>query len=178
MRHTVAAAVRVAARRALVAAAALLAAGTAPAQAAAAHTAPGDWLYLTVTRADTRPPLDHAGTRPPFGHGDARSAPTRATLLLCDPPQGHRHAAEACAQLAAAGGDIARIPHRDVFCSMVYAPVTVHARGEWSGRPVDFTRTYANPCVMIARTGDVFRLDGTDHDHRGQGAARPPRLRP
>ncbi|MFE2261137.1 SSI family serine proteinase inhibitor [Streptomyces griseosporeus] len=102
----------------------------------------GDWLYLTVTRGDT-----------PAGD-------TRGTLLLCAPPRGHARAAQACAELAAAGGDIAALPLKDVYCPMVYAPVTVRAQGEWGGRPVTYTETFANGCVMAARTGAVFALDG------------------
>ncbi|MFF9622959.1 SSI family serine proteinase inhibitor [Streptomyces griseosporeus] len=102
----------------------------------------GDWLYLTVTR------------------GDARAGDTRGTLLLCAPPQGHARAAQACAELAAADGDIAALPLKDVYCPMVYAPVTVRAQGEWDGRPVRYTETFANGCVMAARTGAVFALDG------------------
>ncbi|MBK6014746.1 SSI family serine proteinase inhibitor [Streptomyces sp. MBT53] len=129
-------------RGALLAAAVLLAAGQAPAHAAPRHGLQGDWLHLTVTR------------------GDSRSTDTRGTLLLCDPPQGHAHAAEACAELAAVGGDIDAIPAASVFCPMIYAPVTAHARGEWQGRPIDYTRTFSNGCVMAARTGGVFALDG------------------
>jgi hypothetical protein len=105
------------------------------------HALQGDWLYLTVTR------------------GDSRSSDTRGTLLLCDPPQGHAHAAEACAELGAAGGDIDAVPPTSVFCPMIYAPVTAHARGEWKGRQVDYTRTFSNGCVLAARTGHVFALD-------------------
>ncbi|MFF4396341.1 SSI family serine proteinase inhibitor [Streptomyces sp. NPDC001480] len=130
-------------RGALLAAVALLAAGP----AAAAATTPGgagrsDWLYLTVAR------------------GDARNGDTRGTLLLCDPPEGHAHAAEACAELTNAKGDIRAIPQqKNVFCPMIYAPVTVHARGEWQGRPVDYRETFSNTCAMQARTGAVFALD-------------------
>lgn len=42
---------------------------------------------------------------------------------------------------------------------MIYAPVTTHARGEWNGHQVDYTRTFSNACVMAARTGEVFALD-------------------
>ena len=120
----------------------LLAAGQTPAQATAPrHGVRGDWLYLTVTR------------------GDSRSSDTRGTLLLCDPPQGHAHAAEACAELGAAGGDIDAVPAKGVMCPMIYAPVTAHARGEWKGRPVDYRRTFSNGCAMAARTGEVFALD-------------------
>jgi hypothetical protein len=121
----------------LLAAAGLLAAG--PAHAASRDHLPGNWLYLTVTKGE---------------------ASARGTLLFCDPPLGHRHAAEACAELAAADGDIGRNPPKRVFCPMIYAPVTAHASGRWNGRPVHFQETYANTCVMNARTGAVFALDG------------------
>jgi hypothetical protein len=122
-------------------AAALLTAGAAPAQASHQETFSGDWLYLTVT------------------HGDARSGSTRGTLLLCDPPQGHTRAAEACDQLGAAGGDIDRIPAMAAICPMIHAPVTAYARGWWHGMPVHYTRTFANECEMATLTGTVFALD-------------------
>ncbi|MGW7425544.1 SSI family serine proteinase inhibitor [Streptomyces sp. NPDC054813] len=122
---------------ALLAAAALLAAG--PAQAAPGATLGGDYLYLTVTK------------------GDGRSS---ATLLLCDPPEGHSRAADACAELDTVGGDIARLtPVRDAMCPMVYAPVTAQARGQWNGRPIEYRETFSNSCGMAARTGPVFALD-------------------
>ncbi|MER7840635.1 SSI family serine proteinase inhibitor [Streptomyces sp. NPDC096040] len=125
---------------ALLAAAALLAAG--PAQAASGATGSGDYLYLTVTK------------------GESRSGGTHGTLLLCDPPQGHSRAAEACAELDTVGGDIARIaPAKDAMCPMVYAPVTAQARGVWNGRPIEYRETFANSCAMAVRTGAVFALD-------------------
>ena len=39
------------------------------------------------------------------------------------------------------------------------APVTVHARGQWSGRTVDYTERFSSACFMTARTGSVFALD-------------------
>ncbi|MFF3330948.1 SSI family serine proteinase inhibitor [Streptomyces sp. NPDC002888] len=137
MTHT-ATAKTTAVRGGLLTAAALLLATAAPARAA---DLPADWLYLTVTR------------------GDARVDDTRGTLLLCDPPQGHARAADACAELRAAGGDIGHIPPKDAICTMLYAPVTVHARGEWGGRQVAYERTFSNKCVLAARTGAVFALD-------------------
>lgn len=129
-------------RGALLAAVVLLTAGQAPAQATAPrHGIQGDWLYLTVTR------------------GDSRSSDTRGTLLLCDPPQGHAHAAEACAQLGAAGGDIDSVPPEGTICPMIYAPVTARAHGEWKGRPVEYAKTFSNACALAARTGAVFALD-------------------
>ncbi|MGW0331007.1 SSI family serine proteinase inhibitor [Streptomyces sp. NPDC003011] len=129
-------------RGSLLAAAALLLVTVAPARATPQEGIPGGWLLVTVTT------------------GDARSSDTRGTLLLCDPPQGHRRAAEACAQLEAALGDLRAISLRDVRCPMVHAPVTAHARGHWKGRQVDYTETFTNRCVMGARTGAVFALDG------------------
>ncbi|GGM11498.1 hypothetical protein GCM10010129_64390 [Streptomyces fumigatiscleroticus] len=128
----------------LLAAAALLVACATPSPATAREAAHADWLLLTVTR------------------GASRSHVTHGTLLLCDPPRGHARAATACAELDEAGGDIGRIPLKDANCPMVYAPVTVHARGQWRGHPVQYRRTFANPCVLESRTGSVFALDDTD----------------
>jgi hypothetical protein len=130
-------------RNALLATAALLTLGVTPAQAAPQEAFPGNWLYLTLTT------------------GDAHSSSIRGTLLLCDPPQGHSHAVEACAELATAGGDISRIPPKpDTICSMIYGPVTAVARGEWEGRQVTYSHTFSNSCVMGAETGAVFALSG------------------
>ncbi|MFE9093456.1 SSI family serine proteinase inhibitor [Streptomyces sp. NPDC007264] len=123
---------------ALAAAAALLVA--APAQAVPRPAGTGNWLYLTVTRSDDR------------------SMDVNGTLLLCDPPRGHVLAGQACAELAAAEGDIGRIPRRDAMCPMVYAPVTVSARGQWNGQAVDYSHTFSNACDLQARTGAVFAL--------------------
>ncbi|MEU4107903.1 SSI family serine proteinase inhibitor [Streptomyces sp. NPDC027717] len=101
----------------------------------------GDWLRLTVT------------------HGDSASSDTRGTLLLCDPPQGHAHAEEACAELAAVDGDISRLTPSDTLCTLIYAPVTAQAEGRWGGRRVEHHETYANDCVLRAETGAVFALD-------------------
>ncbi|MFC3574653.1 SSI family serine proteinase inhibitor [Streptomyces yaanensis] len=125
-------------RGVLLAAAALLTAT--PAQAAPGPAVPGNWLYLTVTK------------------GDDRSRDIHGTLLMCNPPQGHLQAVRACAELAAVEGDIGRMPPRDTFCPMIYAPVTVSARGEWSGRQVDYSHTFVNMCDLAARTGAVFAL--------------------
>jgi hypothetical protein len=135
-----------AARGGLLASAALLALGAAPAQATVQEPAgqvfaDDNWLYLTVTRGDS-PESDRHGT-----------------LLLCDPPKGHTRAAEACARLNAVDGDLSRLQPGDGVCTMIYSPVTVRARGEWNGRPVDYRETFSNGCVMTARTGPVFALD-------------------
>ncbi|MFM9594576.1 SSI family serine proteinase inhibitor [Streptomyces scabiei] len=126
------------ARAGLLAALALLTvAASAPGRTAAVQ---GDWLYVSLTR------------------GDARSSDARGTLLLCDPPRGHGHATQACADLRRSDGDIARIPHRPAVCTEIYAPVRASAEGQWNGRQVAYEQTFANACVMAARTGAVFAL--------------------
>ena len=103
-----------------------------------------NWLYVTIARGEA-----------------AQAGDKHGTLLLCDPvPLGYARAAEACAELTASGGDIARItPAKDAVCPMVYAPVTAQARGQWNGRPIEFRETFANSCQLAARTGPVFALD-------------------
>jgi len=113
---------------------------TAPANAAQGAL-PGNWLQISVTQ------------------GDGRSSDTRGTLLLCnDVPQGHVRAAEACAQLRTARGDIRSIPSQDVICTLEYAPVTASAHGRWNGRPVQYQETFGNTCEMGAKTGAVFAV--------------------
>ncbi|MDX3451078.1 SSI family serine proteinase inhibitor [Streptomyces sp. ME02-8801-2C] len=118
----------------------LLVAGSAPAQAVSQHDVRDNWLYVSVTR------------------GEPGSADTRRTLVLCDPPTGHAHAARACVELSRADGDIGSIPPRKILCPMLYSPVTVHARGEWNGRAREYDKTFSNACELGARTGAVFAL--------------------
>ncbi len=134
-------------RGALLAAAALLTAG--PAQAAPRPVTAGNWLYLTVTK------------------GESRSRDVHGTLLMCNPPLGHAKAVKACAELFAAKGDIGRIPPERTYCPMVYAPVTVSARGVWNGRQVDYSHTFSNTCDLAAKTGAVFALSDPA-PHRSQ----------
>ncbi len=116
-------------------------------------------------------PARAAGTEHPFapapdsrllltvGHGEKPSATDGGTVLSCDPPRGHRRAADACAELDAADGRIENIPAREAFCPMVYAPVTARASGTWRGQRVGYTETFPNSCTLTARTGAVFALD-------------------
>ncbi|KOT41302.1 serine protease [Streptomyces caelestis] len=119
----------------------VLLACAAPARAGGGHVAEDSWLMLTVSR------------------GETPSTRQDGTLLRCDPPRGHRRAADACAELTAVDGRIADLPAKDVVCPMVFAPVTAHASGRWRGRPVDYTETFPNTCLLTARTGAVFALD-------------------
>jgi Subtilisin inhibitor-like len=92
-------------------------------------------------------------------HTSAGTSPERTVTLQCDPAGGtHPKAAEACADVAKAGGDLAQMPAstNPRACFMIYAPVTVTAQGEWQGQAVRFTKKYPNSCVMRDKTGSVF----------------------
>ncbi|MEU6534480.1 SSI family serine proteinase inhibitor [Streptomyces sp. NPDC047000] len=143
-------------RGALLAATALLAVGQTSAQAdpyphGHHRHGHGNWMYVTVTHGDARAD----GSR---GSG-SRAGASRDALLLCDPPRGHARAADACAELDAASGDIGAVPRKDALCPMIYAPVTARAQGVWNGTRVTYARTFSNTCEMSALTRDVFALD-------------------
>jgi Subtilisin inhibitor-like len=92
-------------------------------------------------------------------HTSVGTSPERTVTLQCDPPGGtHPKAAEACADVAKSGGDLAQMPaNRNArACFMIYAPVTVKAQGDWQGQAVRFTEKFPNTCVMRDRTGSVF----------------------
>jgi len=92
-------------------------------------------------------------------HTVAGTSPQHTVVLQCDPTGGtHPKAAEACADVAKAGGDLAQMPAnaKPQACFMIYAPVTVTAQGKWQGQPVRFTKKYPNTCVMHDKTGSVF----------------------
>ncbi|WP_165970346.1 SSI family serine proteinase inhibitor [Actinomadura sp. 6K520] len=83
--------------------------------------------------------------------------PVTAKTLWCGPDGGTLQAASrACAQLAAADGEVARIPAKEGPCTLEYAPVRVSADGKWRGRPRHFTRTYPNRCAAIRDTGGIL----------------------
>jgi hypothetical protein len=92
-------------------------------------------------------------------HTSAGTSPERTVTLQCDPPGGtHPKAPEACADVTKAGGDLAQMPanKNPRACFMIYAPVTVTAKGDWQGQPVRFTEKFPNSCVMRDKTGSVF----------------------
>ena len=89
---------------------------------------------------------------------NARPAQRRA-LLTCSPAGGtHTQAKAACATLAAAKGNPAAIKNDGSMCMMIYDPVTVTAIGRWKNKPVRYTRTYGNTCVLHAATGALFNF--------------------
>jgi hypothetical protein len=85
-------------------------------------------------------------------------AAPRARTLRCDPPSGnHPYSEAACHDVAAAEGDLARLPGEPgKVCNGMYKPVTVTALGEWRGIPVRFEQSYRNACKLTASTGLVF----------------------
>src|SRR4051794_30376794 len=100
-------------------------------------TAPGCELSLTVQTE--------------FG------APISATVT-CDPVAGtHPDPAMVCDVLSKADGDFTKIQHgENMFCPENYAPVTVTAKGDWRGKPVNFTHTYSNRCFANVAMGKIF----------------------
>ncbi|GAA3478605.1 SSI family serine proteinase inhibitor [Streptomyces yanii] len=68
----------------------------------------------------------------------------------------HPKAAEACAALDEAGGDLDELPGNPHPCPLIHDPVTVTAQGTYNGAAVDWQRTYPNACVMEATAGPVF----------------------
>ena len=80
----------------------------------------------------------------------------RSCTLTCEPAGGsHPNPEEACAQLAAAKGDIAGIPPRNTVCPRIFDPVVLMAEGIWRGEERSFKQEFGNICEGIAGTGGV-----------------------
>lgn len=96
--------------------------------------------------------------RPAPGDGLVLTAATRRATLSCDRmPRGtHPLAFPACTALSAADGDFDALPGQPGVCRAPYAPITVTARGEFRGHPVDWRKKFANRCILRAATGPVF----------------------
>ncbi|WP_308368401.1 SSI family serine proteinase inhibitor [Streptomyces sp. ISL-36] len=96
------------------------------------------------------------------GESAATASVRRAVTLDCAPLPGGSHPspAAACAELAAAGGDLGlltAIPGNRP-CTREWDPVTVTADGVWEGRRISWSATYGNACEMRSRVaeGAVF----------------------
>lgn len=77
--------------------------------------------------------------------------------LTCDPAGGsHPNAEKACAQLSAAGGDIAAIPPEDRACPRIFDPVVLLAEGTWNGEDRGFKQEFGNKCEGVAATGGIL----------------------
>ncbi|MCU7723574.1 subtilase-type protease inhibitor [Actinoplanes sp. KI2] len=80
-----------------------------------------------------------------------------AVKLDCYPPGGgHPQPAQACAELAAAGGNPDRIKPRHSMCMMIYLPVTAQISGHWLGTAVAWQHEYGNSCEMHRALGVLF----------------------
>ncbi|MEY9875213.1 hypothetical protein ABH931_004714 [Streptacidiphilus sp. MAP12-33] len=131
------------------AAVAALLAGAAPRAAAdpvapgASSTAPGPSVLVMTVGAGTA----------------VDPGPSRSTVLTCDddtPGGDHPSPAESCAALRSDGLDFTSRPTLQVMCPDLYQPVTVTAMGVWEGDPVDYRRTYPNPCQLRRATSVLF----------------------
>jgi hypothetical protein len=114
----------------------------APAAAPTSLYAPSA-LVLTVGRGESAATVDAA----------------RAVTLSCAPtPSGtHPAAALACAELRAAGGDLATLAGPgDAMCTKQYDPVVVTVDGVWQGKRLSFERTFANECLKNASGSSLF----------------------
>ncbi|MEW2398808.1 protease inhibitor [Streptomyces sp. NPDC046862] len=95
------------------------------------------------------------------GHGQSATtaAPERAVTLTCAPTSSGTHpaAADACAEIRAAGGDFGALADRGgAACTKQYDPVTVTVEGVWQGRRVAHERTFSNECVKNSSGSVVF----------------------
>ncbi|MFC3502552.1 SSI family serine proteinase inhibitor [Micromonospora krabiensis] len=133
--------------------AAVLVAGglTAAARPEAAHAAARPEATHAVPRADQPPSVLVLTVQPP-------TAAPRASVLFCGPSGGdHPAASAACGTLAGVGGDPGTLNlDPDTLCTLEYAPVTVRALGFWGDRPVTYAKTFANRCVLLRETGELF----------------------
>ncbi|MGK5444327.1 SSI family serine proteinase inhibitor [Micromonospora sp. URMC 105] len=85
------------------------------------------------------------------------TAEDRSTVLVCGPTGGtHPDAATACRTLAQVNGDLTALSVDPGPCTFEYAPVTVHAWGYWQDRPVAWSETYSNRCLLLRGTGALF----------------------
>ncbi|GGX09985.1 subtilase-type protease inhibitor [Streptomyces chryseus] len=78
----------------------------------------------------------------------------RAVTLSCAPTSNGTHPSPeaACAELRAAGGEFSGLvdtsPQR--ICTREWDPVVITAQGVWQGKPVSWSTTFGNTCLMEA----------------------------
>jgi hypothetical protein len=82
----------------------------------------------------------------------------REATLTCNPDGGtHRDPAAACAALIRARGELWKVEgDPDRVCTKEFAPVTVHVKGHWYGKPINHTTYYNNLCESQSRPTDNF----------------------
>lgn len=83
---------------------------------------------------------------------------TSTVVLECGPTGGsHPSPQVACDEIALTNGDFSRLPDQaGTYCTMEHQPVTVSAQGSWRCKPVNWTHTYSNACLLRVDTGSVF----------------------
>lgn len=120
-------------------------------------------LAAATSAALLAAPYGAAAAPPTPGPGLVLTAGTHRATLACEPvPHGtHPLPLPACTALSAADGDFDALPGWPGVCREPYAPVTVTARGEFRGQPVDWRKKFANPCILRAATGPVFAFADT-----------------
>ncbi|MEE3921857.1 SSI family serine proteinase inhibitor [Micromonospora sp. BRA006-A] len=81
----------------------------------------------------------------------------RATVLTCGPTGGlHPDPITACRLVARVDGDLDALDVDGAPCTSRYDPVTARAVGVWETRPVSYTRTFTNACLMQRTTASLF----------------------
>src|SRR5512142_2468386 len=96
----------------------------------------------------------------PITAGSTSGGVAVSAWLTCDPAGGdHPTPLNACADLAAAGGDVAAVPPLKGWgCVGLWDPVQISAVGTWRGQPVNFKAMVSNSgCARISH-GYVFML--------------------
>ncbi|MGI5351566.1 SSI family serine proteinase inhibitor [Streptomyces sp. CA-250714] len=133
----------------------LLAVQTAPAVGAASATTDGSH---SSHERDRKPDRKKKTQGVFLSISGSKKATIRGVLLQCEPsPRGrHPKAAEACAALDKARGNLSALPRKRGNCTMQHAPVTVAAYGSHRGQAVHWKKTFPNACAMHRATGPVF----------------------
>ncbi|MFI5837676.1 SSI family serine proteinase inhibitor [Micromonospora sp. NPDC051300] len=84
-------------------------------------------------------------------------ADVRATVLVCGPAGGlHPDPVAACRLVARVDGDLDALDVDADPCTTVHAPVVARAVGVWQDRPVHYTHTFGNRCLLTRATAALF----------------------
>ncbi|WP_236004869.1 SSI family serine proteinase inhibitor [Nonomuraea antri] len=71
----------------------------------------------------------------------------------------HPFGEAACGAIDAVDGDFDRLPVSPRPCSKKRDPVTATMNGLWRGRIIGWQKTFANACLLAAKTGPIFAFD-------------------
>ncbi|MGW6262091.1 subtilase-type protease inhibitor [Streptomyces sp. NPDC055085] len=79
---------------------------------------------------------------------------SQAVTLDCtqEPAGTHPNAGQACAELEAVDAQFTQLGDGSgpQLCNRLWAPVTLGASGVWKGKPVSWSKTYSNSCMLQA----------------------------